>query len=1212
MLELWIDRSKPGESTAVLADGDEIVASNRLASDLDERIPPYIWNLPGALHLLRQPDKDLSQFDEDFDRIGSWISNNILGEIAGELSQLAPATVIVKRVNLLDNFLLFPLGIASADGRSLLDHGITFVLATNDTSRITRERSQIHDRTLSILAIFTSPEQTAGLSARRERRNLEYLIDRLSNAGVKVSLTALQYGVTRKRIFDHLQSENVYDMLHVVAHGNPNGILLESETDELEFIRNADFLTLLEPLGQLGLAVFSTCQSVSSAIPLSAAEQDSVSNSVRLVTAQVQPNQKAVPEGIALSFAERHDSVVIGMRYNVDDTFAFNFSSSFYARLFRAGTSVDEAFRDATLFASSQDHTSNRLNRHAPVLIGSSLDEYTKIGCTGDLEPAGNASLYGGEYFVGRARLIAHAHTDLLNRRGPRLLALYGMPGIGKTSCAEELSDLGRKDFEKTVWWRPSGQSYGDPIQSLLTLLQRELMADLVLDRRESSADALDRVLGDLRNHFHNHPTLLVVDSAEALLNGEGKWIDVRWPKIWARLLDHHSKARVLLTTRTAIPSIPSVGVANVLVPTLDRDECALLIRQLPNLRSALLLQPKATVDWLYSSTQGHPQLLMLAEHDAKVTRSLLPVDNSVRSAGENGSQEESAAQMQAIGEQVTLWVQKTVSELSPALRLLLKTLCAAKPEDRESRIFRRAWKKACEELLFDASEEFDELLDGLYRVGLVKIDKPRLLASTAYFVPENNIRIHGMVTEAVLSITETDVQNAISFALAASWHEIYRWASNRRPSSDADRLKSGLHAVPYLLRLDFPARRRACAILDDLQDRYRRPDTVTQILSLVELAERVQSGSNFDFPLLVARARAVGYDDMRAAQAILMDGYRRALERNRLRAAVYIGLSLTDSLVQLGNPRLAKTWLDQVEQTHRAARESCQIDSGYAHGTLIGLAVNHVKVRFLRGEYWELTKLLERRLDIPAIQLRERDLASVTGEDILNYEILHRAYLCTEQWQAALDLSQWLQSIPSLSDDESLAISRVLDIEPLIRLGDIQTADTIIREFLDYFQLTNDLSGLTTVRLCQGLVAGLSREFELAIRFQRDALRYAYLNPAIPDLVGQHFVLAAHLAETADTLESVANLLAGRVLLKLSGCSINTDGIGPISNPEVHGNLARVSQTTSIGQIAAVLGSSIGPSFLDLVGYFEVDITTKAGDLLNRKGPDGGTEFPA
>src|SRR6202044_1447956 len=134
----------------------------------------------------------------------------LLGERIGKaIVSAAPVTVRVTA----DFALRWPLELAHVGGVPLAARGDGWlVCGVGDGGG---GKSAVGE-SLRVLAVFSQPTRTSVLALRRERYALGRLIRRLGATQKRmVELTVVQYGVTRERLAEIVDSGDGWDVLHL-------------------------------------------------------------------------------------------------------------------------------------------------------------------------------------------------------------------------------------------------------------------------------------------------------------------------------------------------------------------------------------------------------------------------------------------------------------------------------------------------------------------------------------------------------------------------------------------------------------------------------------------------------------------------------------------------------------------------------------------------------------------------------------------------------------------------------------------------------------------------------------------------------------------------------------------------------------------------------------------------------------------------------------
>jgi CHAT domain len=143
---------------------------------------------------------------------------------------------------------------------SRTEANVSFVYAPAGTSGLAK--AQAADALRVVLAVFSQTTRTSVLALRRERYELGRLIRRLAATRKRmVELTVVQYGVTRERLAEIVDTGDGWDVLHLSGHGGPGAFLLEHADGSPDPVDVADLVDMLRPAKRrVKLAVVSACE----------------------------------------------------------------------------------------------------------------------------------------------------------------------------------------------------------------------------------------------------------------------------------------------------------------------------------------------------------------------------------------------------------------------------------------------------------------------------------------------------------------------------------------------------------------------------------------------------------------------------------------------------------------------------------------------------------------------------------------------------------------------------------------------------------------------------------------------------------------------------------------------------------------------------------------------------------------------------------------
>jgi hypothetical protein len=150
--------------------------------------------------------------------------------------------------------------------------------------------------------------------------------------------------------------------------------------------------------------------------------------------------------------------------------------------------------------------------------------------------------------FFGRVSELAVLEQWIVGDRC-RVVALCGMPGIGKTSLAAVCAERTQSEFEYLIWHNVRN---AQPIQELLT----EII--LFLSQQQQAVElpqTTDSLLAHLMKYFRQHRCLLILDNYESVLQSGGKAGRYHdryegYGQLLRQVADERHQSCLLLTTR--------------------------------------------------------------------------------------------------------------------------------------------------------------------------------------------------------------------------------------------------------------------------------------------------------------------------------------------------------------------------------------------------------------------------------------------------------------------------------------------------------------------------------------------------------------------------------------------------------------------------------------------------------------------------------------
>jgi len=1087
-------------------------------------------------------------------RVGTWIGREVLGSSVGQaIVAAAPVTVRVQVPPRAEFMVFRPLELAHVGGVPLASRGdVTLVF---DFPGTTGPKAPVADR-LRMLAVFSLPTSTSALALRRERYELSHLIRRLAARERRVvELRVLQYGVTRERLAEIVESEDGWDLLHLSGHGGAGTFLLEKADGAPDPVTTPDLVGLLRPMRRrLKLAVVSACQSA-------AATTGETLRWLRLDEKAEELDEQATREagpalpGIAPELVRRLDCAVVAMRYPVTDDFAIDLAHGLYKRLLSHGRALDVAVHRAVAEAAGPSPTAARpaISVATPAVFGTRATGLSLVPPRGVpvLDPQ-DERMAGfppePSRFVGRAQAMAQASAALAPESGQTAVVLYGMAGAGKTACALELAYQHQNAFSALAFWQAPlrDEEFGRALADLALALENQLaeygfaMVDKIVTREQ-----LERFLPRLRALLQRAGLLLVLDNLETLLTADGTWRDPRWPLLISALTEHRGESRVVLTSRIPPARLPDA----LLLPVnaLSLDETAALSRELPHLRALLHAdagplrghqaeEDRALVRRVLHVVQGHPKLLELADAAARDPGQLTahldaaelagPDEGTLRAFLNTGTSDLDPDQFLDV---LAEWTHDTLATLPRAGVLLLRMLCCLEEDDRIALVVKDNWNDVWQRLDTPGeAPDLDAVIELLAAAALVHIEP-----SGGYADEDNNAlaryRVHPGVAEAIHATTEASIRTAVDIELGAYWDTLAQTAMQQE-SNEAGRIivYAGLAAAPYFLRHHYWD--TASTLLEDAMYRDYSPRTLQKVIPLLrKIADATHSPKD-----LGVLARAVRHIDPTEAERLIRDALRQALDDRNHRLASSVTGELTELLHDTGRLREALVAAEQKPSYTRQA--------GLGPWTQLADRISQLRILAALGEHQRvlaeaahlrqtMDHLPERFDDSEIIQpWKARESILATG---------HISARALGRWQECLTLNAEILACQQHRDAGplDLADTRFNDSGPLLELGRLAEAEKAAVAYQRTAEQHHDVARLAQAFSARATVEARRGRPETAISLGGIALRYAYTQSDPRIIAIGHYNLASHLGKRRIDLQGRrVHRVAAALIYQLTG----------------------------------------------------------------------------
>jgi CHAT domain len=1112
------------------------LADHEVTLDADAAEMAAFGDVYGWVRSYAAPDRRAEDEARLIAGLGAWAGRELLGERVGAaIANAAPVTVRVTA-----GFAAgWPLELAQVGGVPLAARGdVSLVYGAAAEPEMVKAPVA---GALRVLAVFSQPTKTSVLALRRERYALGKLIRRLvATRRRMVELRVVQYGVTRERFAEIVDTADGWDVLHLSGHGGPGAFLLEQADGSPDPVGVADLVDMLRPAKRrVKLAVVSACESAAAV----------TARTLRLIGLDDQADQVEAADtgtgegsaGVAAALVDALDCAVVAMRYPVDDEFAIGFGGVLYEHLLGRDQPVDVAVARALRRASGVSLATPGMfgARAAGLLLPVPRGEP-------DLDPGQARTAYlPGEpaRFVGRAAAMARASTALAPASGRTGVLLHGMAGAGKTACAVELAYRHQDGFAAVAFWQAPTreEEWEGALANLASALETQLgRYGFAMTGHIGSVQELTGFLPRLRRLLAEQGLLLVLDNLEPLLTAEGTWRDPRWDPLIAALTGHDGESRVIMTSRT-VPA--GTGGQTLVLPVhaLPLAESVALARELPNLRGLLHAEDAAVrapagsvvagdrdrVRRVLHVVQGHPKLMELADaaaaDTARLDAQLAAAEGAVAGLGldaffRDGDSTLDPGQFLAA---LTGWTVNALDVLTPAARLMAQFVACLEDGDRRSDVIEANW---------------GDLWRRLGRPGDPPPPGPLLdiVVGAALAEPDEGTpvtyRVHPGVAAAITTAAGPDIRDAADTELAAYWEAVSRRAREGEGGEDSGVVvAAGLAAAPYLLRrADWDT---AADLLDDAILRDESPGVVAAALPALRRTAAA-TGTPWHRSVL---ARALRYAGQGEAGQLLRDTLAAADAAGDYRLASAIAGDLAGLLRDAG--RLGEALAVAGQMAGYSER------AGLGPWTQLGDQAQRLQIMAVMGEHERvLAETGALRDQMGRLPARPGDTDQGTNPWNVREAILDTGRSSAVElgrWQLCLDLNAEITASTRQrgAGPHELTRTRFNDAGPLIELGRLAEADRLLRQCQQVFEDHRDTPSLAAVLSVRAVLEDESGRAGAAADLARAAIRLRYARPEPRGIAASHHNLANYLGETGgDRAAQRAHRLAAALIYQLTG----------------------------------------------------------------------------
>jgi tetratricopeptide (TPR) repeat protein len=1149
----------------VLKDQDqEIVAEHRV--DVDTACWQFeaMRDLFAYLAWRAAPDRRLAHEAELVAEVGAWVGEHVFGPVGVALGQRAPAAVRVVVPQEARIVAFYPLECAIVAGRPLALQRVGLVFDVGGGPAVAEPKRPVGER-LRILGLFSLPEGTSALGLRKERVGLSRLVKTIADTNhTAVELKVVQYGVSRARLREIVEDADGWDILHLSGHGRAGTVLLEELDGSSDPITTGELSGLLEPLAKrVKLVTVSSCSSAALT-----AEQLSLLGFAAAAPAIEEPIPQGAPASandsnearvavLAVELASHLDCAVLAMRYPVTSSLATGLAEGLYDAVIGLGQSLPAAL--GSVLPSLVEHPPTlgypALSVATPAIFGArALDADNIRAPHGELAADEERARKLRDCppqpprFVGRVGVMARAGAALAPHSGVPGMVVHGMAGSGKTACAAELAYTHHDSFDRVVWFKAPDE--GADIADALSRFARKIEAqipELLFAHLLEDEGTLARFVPSLTGFAERNRVLVIVDNAESLLTATGAWRDNRWRLVIAALTAHQGPSRLVITSRRPVNERDGRRQAETM-HALSRDEAVLLARELPHLRALLDEQaqgPRAAetrelARWVLAATQGHPQLLELADGQAadidRLTALRAAADHAWIARG--GLPEgfftsgESAASAEDYTDVLAAWTRTVTDGLPEEAQALFWFLCCLEESDRHGprigRVIAENWANARSRLdLPGDPAEIGELLDMVAACALLAPDRhPGHGRVVGY-------RIHPLIAMAGRERAGARFQTAVDTELARYWTTIANDALEREVETSGLMVRAGLAGAPYLLRLN--AWEDAGRLLDRVLQRDDRRSTAVAVLPALEQIYEASIGTDRESAAAGRRDFARGLIHPAASvERLMQERIATVLAHHDYQAASTMAGDLAWIYLRSGQFDEALQMADRCIGYTRQTR--------WGPWTQLGDEVQRLQILVFTGKAEQVLSDMER--------LRaQADALPGTGnqpETVKPWTVRER--LLDAGRTAALQLKQWARAVElntAVADSQRARAATKTEIArtqfnrcgPLLQLGRLDEARRLLRECREIFDRAHDDRMLGNVFSMLALAERELRHGEVALGLARDALRYGYLADDVDGIPVSHFNLGTYLREDAgDPGDALAHHLAAALIYAVTG----------------------------------------------------------------------------
>ena len=1145
--------------------GGEFLADHEVRLDRTSWQYEAFTDLDGYLRWHVAPDRWIEQEAAIVGQVGTWVGQNVLGRVGPALVKWRPATVRVLVPREASQLMFLPLELGHVGGKPLAVQGVTLAMECVTEDAVGRSTAPVGDR-LRVLGLFSLPTGGRALNLRKERCAFVETFQQIGSVDRAVDVRVLQYGVTRQRLRDVLEEGEGWDLIHVSGHGSPGELLLEAEDGSPDPVTADELVDMLDLARErVKLVTVSACWSAAPMLAeqrrllqLPAQDASRTGHEEPPRAGNSTPGQRQTA-ALASTLAEQLACAVLAMRYPVTDDFAIRLTTKLYDLLAGKGRPLAQALgialKDPEVIATPPTAGCPALSIATPALFGAQAVDL-RLHAPERTVPAsyGTTGMKLAQFppqpdlFVGRTAVMASASAALAPRSGVSGVLLYGMPGGGKTACALELAYTHEDQFERLVWFKApdEGLDIADALPRFGLALETGLPGLRVVHLLNDAA-RLASFLPSLTELCERRRVLIVLDNIESLLTESGRWRDERWRNVVTALCGHAGLGRVMLTSRRR-PEILNSRVHTALVDALSLDEALLLTRDLRHL-GALVggefpgLDPDVARGLAVSVlevAQGHPKLLELADAQAAKPQQLREVIKAVSSAWQDGgglsealfSTGEAQASADDYLRVLAAWTRAAAAGLPQSTRELFGFLSCLEEADRTRGLVDRTWP------VIWAHRRQTQTLPRLSEDLAILKESCLISAYPATGDESESFKIHPGVAAEGRAVAGEALCTTTDAVLASFWSGIAQQMKEGVNQSGSTQwlVTAGMRAAHYLFRQGEYA--PAGMFLDAVLERDSSREVVATVLPMLQVVTAATSGTAEGSSSARTLARAQQMASPVEAEHRFHTLLTEALNRQDFRAASGFMRDLARGYFQAG----------QLGEALRAAEKALEFAKKAGLGPWTELSIEtqrlQAQVRMGQGEsvLAEVRQMLNRVKTLPE-PIEELDPAHQWNV----YEVLNSvgffAAINLALWQAALDFTQAV--IKSKRDRRapgiSIAQTRFNSWEPLVRLGYLDEARTLVTECREVFEQDGDIRLIGTALVALASIEGARGHGSAATDLAKDGLRYLYITGDAKQIASCHHALAELLLHASGhPADAIPHRFAAALIHLASGGTVS------------------------------------------------------------------------